>query len=243
MRVYIVTIVGAIALWGAPASAQAPAEPKIWTLAASAGLTLTAGNQDSSTVNAAYDLLFDPHTRNVVKSDALFIRGKSEGEINASRFGVNVRDEYKLYDGVFVFGQNQYLRDKFKDIDWLVAPGGGIGVKLVDTLQTKLAIDAGAGGVWEKNTGSEVRSSGSLTASEKLSQTLTATTVFTQSVTALWKTQGWDDSLYGFGVGIAASISARTQLKVEVIDTYKNLPPPPTKKNDVAVLMAIVYKM
>jgi hypothetical protein len=98
--------------------------------------------------------------------------------------------------------------------------------------------------VWEKNTGDEVRSSGDVTASETLSQTLTATTTLTQSVSALWKTKEWDDSLYTFGVGVAAAISARTQLKVEVLDVYKNLPPLPTiKKNDVAVLMALVYKM
>jgi hypothetical protein len=43
---------------------------------------------------------------------------------------------------------------------------------------------------------------------------------------------------------VAATISAHTQLKVEVLDTYKNLPPLPTiQKNDVAVLMALVYKM
>ena len=37
-------------------------------------------------VNAAYDLTYDPQTKNVVKSDALLIRGKSEGELNANRF-------------------------------------------------------------------------------------------------------------------------------------------------------------
>jgi len=80
-------------------------------------------------------------------------------------------------------------------------------------------------------------------AGEKLIQTLTATTTLTQSVTALWKTKDWDDSLYTFGVGIAATISMRTQLKVELLDTYKSLPPLPTiQPNDVAVLMAIVYK-
>ena len=80
-----------------------------------------------------------------------------------------------------------------------------------------------------------MRSSGAVTASEKLSQTLTATTTLTQSVAALWKTKDWDDSLYTFGVGVAATISTRTQLKVEVLDIYKNLPPVPTiKKNDVA---------
>ena len=104
-------------------------------------------------MNAAYDLIYDPQTRNVVKSDALLIRGKTAGEVMASRLGLNVRDEYTLKDGVFVFGQNQYLRDEFKSIDYLVAPGGGVGVRLFNTMQTKLAVDAGVGGVWEKNPG------------------------------------------------------------------------------------------
>jgi len=244
MRAYIVIAVGAVLLSGAPAWAQAPAEPKIWTVAASAGLALTHGNKDSSTVNVAYDLTYNPQTKNVVKSDALLIRGKTEGETTTNRFGLNARDEYKLSDRMFVFGQNQYLKDEFKNIDYLLAPVGGVGVKLFDTMQTKLAVDVGVGGVWEKNPGFEVRSSGAVTASEKLQQTLTATTTLTQSVSALWKTKEWDDSLYLFGVGVAATVSARTQLKVEVLDTYQNLPPLPTiKKSDVALLMAIVYKM
>ena len=247
MRVSFVvtfTLAAAVLVTGGAAWAQAPAEPKIWTVNASAGLALTSGNTDTSTVNAAYDLIYDPQTRNVVKSDALLIRGKTAGEVTASRLGLNVRDEYRLKDGVFVFGQNQYLRDEFKSIDYLVAPGGGVGMRLFDTMRTKLAVDAGVGGVWEKNPGLGVRSSGTVIASEKLTQTLTATTTLTQSIAALWKTKNWDDSLYTFGIGVAAAISTRTQLKVETLDTYKNLPPLPTiKKNDVAVLMAIVYKM
>ena len=244
MRGTLITIVTAVLTTATAALAQAPAEPKIWTINAGAGLALTSGNKNTSTVNAAYDLTYDPQTRNMVKSDALLIRGKTDGELTASRFGLNVRDEFELTDRVFVFGQNQYLQDEFKSIDYLVAPGGGLGVKLLDTMQTKFSVDVGAGGVWEKNPGLEVRKSGALTASEKLTQTLTATTTLTQSVAALWKTNDWDDVLYTFGVGVAATISARTQLKVEVLDTYKNLPPlPSVHKNDVAVLMAIVYKM
>jgi putative salt-induced outer membrane protein YdiY len=241
---YIVTIAGVLLISGVPAKAQAPVEPKSWTLTTSAGLALTQGNRDTSTVNASYDLIYDPPGRNIVKSDALLIRGKTEGELTGSRLGVNIRDEFKLRDGMFVFGQNQYLRDEFKNIDYLLAPSFGVGRRFFDTEYTKLAFDAGAGGVWEKNPGDEVRSSGAVTAAEKLSQTLTATTTFTQSVTALWKTKEWDDSLYTFSFGVAASISARTQLKVEVLDVYKNRPPLETiKKNDVAVLMALVYKM
>jgi putative salt-induced outer membrane protein YdiY len=228
-----------------PAFAQdPPPEPKIWTVTASAGLALTSGNSDTSTVNLAYDLTYDPQTRNIIKSDGLFLRGETEGELSVHRTGFNVRDEFKLTDRIFVFGQNQYLKDEFKDIEYLVAPTGGVGYKLIDTPETKLAIDGSAGVVWEKNTGLDVSSSGALAVGEKLQQQLTANTVLTQAFAGLWKTNDFEDALFTFGVSIAASMSTRTQLKVEALDTYKNNPPLPTiQPNDIAVLMSIVYKM
>jgi putative salt-induced outer membrane protein YdiY len=225
--------------------AQAPAAPpKIWTVQASAGLALTSGNTDTSTVNAAYDVTYDRQTRNVVKSDGLWLRGKTEDVLSAHRLSLNIRDEYRFHTRAFVFGQNQYLRDEFKSIDYLIAPTGGVGYKLVDSMATKLSADVGVGGVWEKNPNVETKSSGAITVGEKLTQTITANTTLTQAFSGLWKTKNMDDALYTLSVGLAASMSTRTQLKFEVLDTFKNRPPlPSVEKNDVAVLMAIVYKM
>jgi hypothetical protein len=51
------------------------------------------------------------------------------------------------------------------------------------------------------------------------------------------------DALYTFGAGIAASISTRTQLKAEFLDTYKAKPPfEDVQTNDIAVLLSFVYK-
>jgi putative salt-induced outer membrane protein YdiY len=242
IRIVAVALLASSAI-AIPSFAQAPPEPKIWTVQLSAGLALTSGNSDTSTVNAAYDLVYDPQTKNVVKSDALLLRGKTEGELSANRFGFNVRDEYSLTKRAFVFAQNAFLKDEFKNIDYLVAPTGGLGYRLFDTMATKLSVDGSVGAVWEKNPGFEVSSSGAVTAGEKLSHAITATTTITQSVTGLWKTKNFDDALYTFGAGVAASMSTRTQLKIELLNTYKNLPPLPTvQKNDVALLMAIVYK-
>jgi putative salt-induced outer membrane protein YdiY len=234
-------------VWGAtaaPAIAQPPpAPPKVWTVAVSAGLALTSGNTDTSSVNAAYDIIYNPQTKNVVKSDGLFLRSKTEDELSAHRTGLNIRDEYSLTPRLFVFGQNQYLRDEFKNIDYLLAPTAGLGYRIFNTAATKLAVDGGAGVVWEKNPDVEVNTSGALALGEKLTQTVTATTTLTQSFAALWKTQNFDDALYTAGIGVAVAISTHTQLKVEILDTYKNLPPSTTiQKNDVAVLMAFVYK-
>lgn len=227
----------------APAIAQPPAPPKIWTVTVSAGLALTSGNTDTSSVNAAYDVVYNPQTKNVVKSDGLFLRSTTEGELSAHRTSLNIRDEYSLTPRFFVFGQNQYLKDEFKDIEYLLAPTAGVGYKIFNTAATKLTVDGSAGVVWEKNAGFDVNTSGALAFGEKLAQTLTATTTLTQAFAGLWKTSDFADALYTAGIGVAVAISTHTQLKVEILDTYKNRPPLPTiQKNDIAVLMAFVYK-
>jgi hypothetical protein len=104
-------------------------------------------------------------------------------------------------------------------------------------------VDSSLGVVWEKNPGLDADASGALAMSEKLTQTLTANTTLTQGFTGLWKMDDFGDALFTLGVSLAASMSTRTQLKFEVLDTYKNKPPVPTvQANDVAVLMSIVYK-
>ena len=190
----------------APAMAQTPPpEPKVWTVTAGAGLALTSGNTDTSTVNASYEVIYDPQTRHVVRSDGLMIRGETEDELSADRLGFNVRHEYQLNERTYVFSQNRFLRDRFKSIDYLVAPAGGIGYGVVDTPETKVAFDIGLGGVWERNLGVPVAASGSLTIGETLAQVVTATTTLTQSFSGLWKTTDFGDSLHVLSLGLSAN--------------------------------------
>jgi hypothetical protein len=104
-------------------------------------------------------------------------------------------------------------------------------------------VAAGLGGVWEKDTGLDLQASGALTFDQKLAHKLTETATLTQSVGALWKTSDLGDALYTFGGALAVSVTTRAQLKVELLDTYKAKPPSPTvKKNDVSLLLGVVYK-
>ena len=41
---------------------------------------------------------------------------------------------------------------------------------------------------------------------------------------------------------MALSVSAQTQVKLEWLDTYKNKPPAGIEKNDVSIVMALVFK-
>ena len=50
------------------------------------------------------------------------------------------------------------------------------------------------------------------------------------------------DALYSTGLAVTASVSAHSQLKVEVLDVYKSLAPEPFRKNDLTLLVGLVFK-
>jgi putative salt-induced outer membrane protein YdiY len=249
----------AFVLTAKSASAQAPAEPPAnaqasaaaapaappgpLTGSAGAGLAFTRGNTDTSNINASYDVTYDPKTSNVVKSDAQYLRGKNDGDLTVDHLGFDLRDQYALSSRAFAYGQFQFLRDTFKAIDYLVAPTAGLGYKVVDAKQTTLAVDAGLGGVWEKYPNLARTTSGAFTASEHYTEKLSGRATITQQVTGLWKTSDFSDTLYTFDAALAAALTTKSQLKIEVLDTYSSKPPTPaTKGNDVATVFSIGYK-
>jgi putative salt-induced outer membrane protein YdiY len=223
-------------------AAPPPPPPKIWTVSASAGMAFTQGNTDTSSVNLGYNVTYDPQRKNVVKSEGLFLRSRSEGDLTANRLAFSGRDEYKLNARAYVFGQLQYLRDQFKEIEYLVAPTGGIGYKIVMLPRTELAVDGGAGVSWEKDTGVDLQTSGAVTFADKFTQKLSSNATFTQTFSALWKTQDFGDALYVTGLSLSAGVTTHTQLKVEFLDTYKHQPAVGVKPNDIALLFALVFK-
>jgi putative salt-induced outer membrane protein len=233
-------------LMAAPAAAQdtqPPPPPPGWIGSASAGLALTQGNSDTSNVNLAYEVKRETGSPWVFKSTGLFLRGESEGELITNRLAFNAREEFKLSERTALFGQLQYLRDTFKEIDYLVSPNFGVNRYLIKNDRTELSVDAGVGAVWEKNPGFEIDTSGALTAGQGFQHKLTATTTLTEKVTALWKMADMADALYALGVGVAVNVAAAWQLKVEMLDTYKNKPPSATVvKNDLALVASLVYK-
>ena len=247
MRFFISTLTLAAAL-AAPATlfaqpAAPPPPPPGWAGSASAGVALTSGNSDTSTVNAAYELKRDTGGTFVLKSNGLLVWGKSEGELTNDRLALDGRVERRLNTRTALFVQTQYLRDSFKAIDYLISPTVGLTRVLFKDDRTELNVDAAVGIVWEKNPDLELQTDGAVTAGQQFTRKLTATTELKEKVAALWKMDDFGDALYTFGIGVAASITAATQMKVELLDTYKTRPPTPEiKKNDIAVLVSFVYK-
>jgi putative salt-induced outer membrane protein YdiY len=224
-------------------SQSPPPPPKIWAGSVGAGLSFTGGNTKTSTYNFSFELTRDPKTRNIMRFNGLFLRADKDDEAIANRLNLAFRDEYTLSGNTFLYGDFGYLRDPFRSISYLLNPQGGIGHKIVNTERAVFSVSGGAGAVWEKNPGLEVRSDGTVNAGQDLTFNIAEGTQLTQVFTALWKMQDFGDSLYQFNIALATTIFKQAQLKVEFINDYKNKPPTPDiKKNDTAFLTSFVYK-
>lgn len=227
--------------WAQQAPPSGP--PKGLSGSAGFGLSFTQGNTDTLTLNATVDSLYDPKTKNVMKWNALYLRGKQNHVLTVNRVSAMFRDENTLTDRMFVFGQIETLHDTFKQIDYLIAPAAGVGYKVLNSMRTQLSADAGVGAVIEQDAGFAASKSGAVTFSEKLVHQLSETTTLKEMAAALLKTNDWGDGLYTFQAGIAAKISGRFQIGIDILDTFKNQPSDPTlKRNDIAFVTSVIAK-
>jgi len=227
-----------IVIGGAPpalAQTAPPARPA-FSLTASAGLSLTSGNTDTSMINVAYEVVVNPEGRNLIRSQGLLLRATNEDQLTANRLSATLRDQFQVNQRAYVFVQNQYLADTFKEIDYFNAPTAGAGYKVTDSPTTRLSLEGGIGVVGEKRTRGEVNPWLCMMAGESFTHNLTPTTTITQWFSAILKTRDARDSLYTVSADIAATLTARSQLKFEVVDTFRNrTASADVEKNDVAV--------
>ncbi len=226
-----------------PCPPPAPPEPS-WKGSLGAGLALTGGNSDTNSYNLSFNAAYDPKTKNTFKADGLYLRSDTDDKTTANTSSLSVRDEYRFAKHAFFFAEARYYRDEFKSIEYLISPLGGIGVNVVDRDNTKLSIDLSAGGQFEKDAGRTSTSDGAVSASQRLSAKLSPSANLSQRASALWKMNDFGDALYRFEISLSASISKRMEMKLSFRDDYKTRPPSATlKKNDTAVLAAIVFKI
>ena len=226
------------------AIAQAPQAPTpLYTGNLGGGFAVTGGNTDTSNFNLTAGIVRDPKTKHVTKGTASYLRGDQNSLLNLDRTAVNIRHEYTISGRTFAFGQLDYLRDRFKEITFLWVPAGGVGYKLVNTDSTQFILDGGVGGLIEKNPGRTSSKSGSIIAGQRFQHKLSSASTLTESLSGIWKTKDFADSLTNFSAGLTTTMVSNLQLKVEFIDSYKNKPAnPKLKKNDTAFVTAFIVK-
>ena len=208
------------------------------------GLTLTRGNSDTRTLNLALNLECHPDPKDRLKAEGFYIQNSESGTSSVDRTSAHLRDERTLGGRSFAFGDVQFLKDRFKQIDSLFAPTAGLGYRLLADPKQELTVDLGAGAVIEQDTGLDRQTSGVIRAGESYLWKISKSAILTQNAFALWKTRDTADAYYHFEVALGAAITDHLELKVALLDEYKRQPPDPTvKKNDLAGVVAVGYKL
>lgn len=209
-----------------------------------AGLTLTKGNSDTRTFNLALSLEYRSRPRNLVKADGFYLNSREEGVSSVARTSAHLRDEYSLSERYFAFGDLQFLKDQFKLIDSLIASTAGAGVFLVKNEKEELSADLGAGVITERDEGLDRTTSGVVRAGQSYRLKISKSANFYENAFALWKTRDTADAYYHLEVALGAAINDHAELKIALLDEFKNKPPASTvKKNDIAGIVSIGYKL
>jgi putative salt-induced outer membrane protein len=225
------------------ARAEDPPPGKDWSGDAAAGFSLTRGNSDTKNVNLALNLAQRLSATNVVKYDAFYLRGDSNGNLTVDRTVFGARDEVAFSALTYAFADAHYLRDRFKEIDYLISPTVGVGHHFIKRDDLDLAAEGGVGVVVEKDSGFARNTSGALQARQLLTWKFSPTATFGETAAGLWKANHPGDALYHFEISLASSLTTKAQLKLAVLDDYKTRPPRAgIKKNDVSLIAALAMK-
>jgi putative salt-induced outer membrane protein YdiY len=223
---------------------QDPPPPgQTWSGNFGAGLSLTRGNSDTKNLNLSGQLAERINAKNLAKYDAFYLRGDSNGSLVVDRTSFGGRDEYTISPVMYAFGDAHFLRDKFKQIDYLVSPTVGAGYHFIKEKDLDVAAEGGLGLVVEKDAGHARETSGAVTARQLLTWKFSPTATLGEVASGLWKTKAFGDALYHFEGSLASDLTKRSQLKFSAMDDYKTRPPAPgIKKNDISIIAAVVMK-
>lgn len=221
---------------------------RFWQMDASLGASLKDGNSNTSAFNARLDVMRST-ARDKLALSLLMTQEQNpseetgEREKTAEKFIGDVRADVFPWERTFLFAQNRYTRDVFKDIDLRINLNVGTGYQFVSTDNTDVRAALGVGGRHEDY------------ASETASQT-----VATFSVNG-----GWTQKFGGFEFrtsldansafkeledyqvlndnSLTATVVAGLGFRVGLLVEYDNTPTADAEKTDLTFTTALNYTL
>ena len=236
---YLLPVLLTLSLFGQTPETT-PVDP--WASSIGAGVAITSGNSDTTNVNFAANTAWDPKTDRLFKADAIYLLGESNGEKQVDKLTANARYEQLFSARAFWFGETQFLRDPFKEINYLVSPLVGAGIHLIKTPVRTLTVDGAVGAVMEDNDVLGRDTSGAVKAGQSFEWAISPVSKVTQKASGLWKADDFGDALLHFDAGLATTVATRLELKLSYVYDYKTEPPPDVEKGDSALFAALLVK-
>jgi putative salt-induced outer membrane protein len=233
-----------MALFLGSAGAYADDPPEGWSGDFSFAFALTRGNSDTTSVSASFHA--DHHWERGLEwlNAGYFLTGDADGDKTAESMGASTRLNWSHSPRVFSYYEVQALRDTFKDYDYRLMPGAGLGYKLLKEDNRTLDLYGGLSWVLTRygSTGDTDDFLG-LRVGDAFSWKFSPTAELKQSLEVTFDGGDLGQWFARFEAGVAANLSQEWALTVAFIDTYDADPVAPgIKKNDITMLAGISKK-
>ncbi|HXI49549.1 MAG TPA: DUF481 domain-containing protein [Steroidobacteraceae bacterium] len=231
---------------------EAPPPPQdVWIGKGQFGFLSSHGNSDAESLNGAIDLLrYDGPWKNELNITGLY--GKNSGIVSAERWEARSQSNYTISGDLFAFGALRYEHDLFDGFQYQASVTAGFGYKLLNSDDTKLTVQAGAGyrrlrpeiidkddtGAVISRTPLDATGEAIATAGVDFTQTVTKTTIFTNK---FLMEAGSDNTLLHDELALTVKMSDKLALSVGYGITDNTKPPAPLKKLDTVASVNLVF--
>jgi len=231
--------------------APPPPPQGVWTGKGQFGFLDSKGNSDAESINGNIDLLrYDGAWKNELYLAGLY--GKSSGIVSAERFETRGQSNYAISGDLFAFGALRYEHDLFDGFEYQESVSTGLGYKLINTDDTKLTVQAGAGyrrlrpEIIVKNSSGEVTSRTPLDTEGNAIGTLGIdfSHAFNKATTLTNKflmEAGSSNTLLTDALALTVKMSTKLALSVGYAVTDNSKPPAPLKRVDTVTTVNLVF--
>jgi putative salt-induced outer membrane protein len=250
-RIFAITLL-ALAPAVAALADEAPPPPQgVWIGKGQLGFLSSHGNSDSESLNGNVDLLrYDGAWKNEFFVGGLY--GKNSGIVSAERWETRGQSNYTISGDLFAFGGLRYEHDLFDGFQYQASVTGGLGYKLINSDDTKLTAQVGAGyrrlrpetidkdgtGMVISRTPLDATGDAIATVGIDFSHAFTKTTTFTNK---FLMEAGSSDTLLHDDLALTVKMSDKLALSVGYGITDNTKPPAPLKKLDTIASVNLVF--
>jgi putative salt-induced outer membrane protein len=250
-------IASALLLLSAAAGAwadDAPAPPPpqgVWIGKGQLGFLDSHGNSDAESINGNIDMSRnDGPWKNELYWAGLY--GKSANVVSAERWEAHSQSNYAISGALFAFGGLRFEHDLFDGFEYQASATGGLGYKFLDTNDTKLSAQIGAGyrrlrpedifkdpdGVVISRLVHPATGEAIGTLGVDFSQVFTKTTVLTNKFVS---EAGSDNTMLHDEIALTVKMSTKLALSVGYAFTDNTHPPDTLKKLDTVATVNLVF--
>lgn len=231
---------------------DAPPPPQdTWIGKGQFGFLDSKGNSDAESVNGNLDLArIDGPWKNEIYLGALY--GESAGIVSAERFEGREQTNYTFSKDLFAFGGLRYEHDLFDGFAYQASLTGGIGYNVINTADTQLTTQLGAGfrrlqpeiinknqfGVVTERIPQEAQSGAIGTATVNYSHKFNPSTILSNTLVA---ESGAQNTMLQDNLQLAVKMTTKLALTVGYGVTDNTKPPAPLKKVDTVSTVNLQY--